>query len=569
MNKTAQRVKGVLFAMIFLAGAALVFWKCRFGFANIDETFYLTIPYRLTQGDGLFVHEWHLSQMGGFLLYPFMLLYRWIHPDTAGIVLWFRYLYAVLHTGGALLIWYRLRRQGGWGLGAALLYLLFAPYGIMALSYNSMGVACVTLSAVLLATNSTNRRTVWFIAGLLWAAAVLCCPYLAGGYLLFAVGCLVVWILAARFPQKLPDGRTSLPMLAWVTAGCAALAVVFLAFVFSRATLSELLTALPQILDDPEHPSVGFAEAVLRYLYWIWHSNARAPLALGIGAVLAAVILLDRRPGWRRYLYGATALLLTAWFGLPFLRGTPMLNYLMFPVAYLGLFAFLLAPAQNGKLFLFPWLGGVLYSFCVSWSSNQGFFVISMAMTASAVAGCAMVGNWLAGWCSLPACRPARLLRLIACGMLAVFLLVEGRTRYETLFWEYAGMDGMTSQIQNGPEKGLWVSATAWGDYEGMYADVESLWQQGQGPVLCYTNHTFPYLCSELPMGSFSAWLGGTGPVSFAKLQAYYQLNPDKFPAAAYCFKSDAFAVEALRGMLEPLGYTYTETEKGFLFTAH
>ena len=66
----------------------------------------------------------------------------------------------------------------------------------------------------------------------------------------------------------------------------------------------------------------------------------------------------------------------------------------------------------------------------------------------------------------------------------------------------------------------------------------------------------------------FPAWVGGTGPASFAKLQAYYQLNPDKFPAAAYCFKSDAFAVEALRGMLEPLGYTYTETEKGFLFTA-
>ena len=41
----------------------------------MDEGFYLTIPYRLIQGDCLLVDEWHVSQLAGFLLIPVLKLY--------------------------------------------------------------------------------------------------------------------------------------------------------------------------------------------------------------------------------------------------------------------------------------------------------------------------------------------------------------------------------------------------------------------------------------------------------------------------------------------------------------
>lgn len=166
MNKTVSCTRKAFYVALFLAGVVLVFYKCRFGYADMDESFYLTIPYRLTMGDGLFVNEWHLSQMAGFLIYPFMAIYRILFPTGEGIILHFRYLYTALHTITALLIWWRLKKYGGWALSASLLYLLFTPYGIMALSYNSMGVAFVTLSGVFLATNFQNRKRIWVVAGM-------------------------------------------------------------------------------------------------------------------------------------------------------------------------------------------------------------------------------------------------------------------------------------------------------------------------------------------------------------------------------------------------------------------
>lgn len=57
----------------FIVGAILfAFWKCQYGFGGSDEAFYLTIPHRLTLGDALIKDEWHLSQLSGFLIFPFV-----------------------------------------------------------------------------------------------------------------------------------------------------------------------------------------------------------------------------------------------------------------------------------------------------------------------------------------------------------------------------------------------------------------------------------------------------------------------------------------------------------------
>ena len=99
-----------LYGAVFLAAWAFLFWKCRFGFGNIDESFYLTVPYRLCRGDTLLLHEWHLSQTSGFLLVPAMRLFLLTHGSTAGILLWFRRLYTAVWGLAALFFCFRLRR---------------------------------------------------------------------------------------------------------------------------------------------------------------------------------------------------------------------------------------------------------------------------------------------------------------------------------------------------------------------------------------------------------------------------------------------------------------------------
>ena len=51
-----------VFALFYAAVWFILLRKCRYGVANFDEAFYLTIPYRLCQGDQPLVHEWHVTQ---------------------------------------------------------------------------------------------------------------------------------------------------------------------------------------------------------------------------------------------------------------------------------------------------------------------------------------------------------------------------------------------------------------------------------------------------------------------------------------------------------------------------
>ena len=65
-------------------------------------------------------------------------------------------------------------------------------FGIMALSYNSMGILLLLSACVLVATADPKRRAAPLLAGLFFAGAVLCCPYL-----------LLLYVLAVQFYESL------------------------------------------------------------------------------------------------------------------------------------------------------------------------------------------------------------------------------------------------------------------------------------------------------------------------------------------------------------------------------
>ena len=134
------RWQDILFIVLMCFGVILSIWKLRYGFGGSDEAFYLTVPHRLSLGDALFSDEWHVSQLSGFLLIPFVSLFRMITGSTDGIMIAARVLYLVLHTGAAVLIYTRLRKYGIISVFGCVLYFIYTPYNIMALSYNTMGI---------------------------------------------------------------------------------------------------------------------------------------------------------------------------------------------------------------------------------------------------------------------------------------------------------------------------------------------------------------------------------------------------------------------------------------------
>lgn len=155
----------VVFLVMLFALTAFSIWKAPRGYGGNDECFYLTIPYRLLQGDGLIVDEWHVSQLSGILLLPIMKLYQLLGGTGEGIILKFRYIYVAVQALCGVCIYLILRGQGKnlGALCAAAVFLPYTPCYIMALSYNSMGIMALTLSGVVVAT--ANKKNWKYLAG--------------------------------------------------------------------------------------------------------------------------------------------------------------------------------------------------------------------------------------------------------------------------------------------------------------------------------------------------------------------------------------------------------------------
>lgn len=131
----------IITSLSFLAALVFLLWKASYGIVSLDESFYSTVLYRLWQGDGMIVHEWHPGQLFSFLLLPIFSLFMAISGSTEGVFLFLRLLFVAAQFTGAVYIYIRLRHFQPLGavLGSLAL-MLYAPLQMMALSYNTLAI---------------------------------------------------------------------------------------------------------------------------------------------------------------------------------------------------------------------------------------------------------------------------------------------------------------------------------------------------------------------------------------------------------------------------------------------
>ena len=259
----------IVFAVLLLGGIAFGVWKAFYGGPSLDESFYLTIPHRYSMGDVPFADEWHLSAMTGFLQLPFVWLYTNLF-GTEGIILASRIFYVFAHAAVTTVIYTRIYKKGFLSIAACFILFIFAPYNIMQLCYNSMGIDLTLLSGILLATaNHGSSKASLIASGVCLAGAVLCCPYLASAYVLYAV-CTLVHVLMNRLSKQKRDWLISSDMFSgrsflFFSVGIFALAAVFAVFLFSRASIFKLLESIPYMLKDPEHQTSSLFDKLKSY----------------------------------------------------------------------------------------------------------------------------------------------------------------------------------------------------------------------------------------------------------------------------------------------------------------
>ena len=561
----------LLFAFSLLLATAFLMWRCKFGLAYDDEAFYLTIPYRLSRGDAMFLHEWHLSQMSGFLLYPFMLLFRSLTGSTQGVVLAFRRLYILACSLTALYSYLRLRKISPLGAcAAALILLLYTPFGLNAPSYNSMGLLLMALATVSLATAEKEQRLLHGLCGFFFAAAVLCCPYLALVFLLYA---LLVGLRAL-----LPAGEGSRPdilsprRLLYILPGILVMAALFLLFVFSRVSPEKFLEALPLILStDPEHDtSVGLGTKLLDYFAAFSRIQPHFLLYLALTAVLLVPgLILKKRRGAE---YGRAFLLPICLLSLANVAETYFtrhyINFIAFPLQPLILsFMLLDSPSpQCRRLFKAMWVPGMLYSFCIHLSSNQAEYSICSAAYVALTGGIVIMGACLqsryleekekGGVRRLQgSVRP--LYALTALALLAV-LLGEAELRYSAVFKDQSKSQ-QTAYVDRGPQMGICANPTDADGYLIIYDLLCSALEQYRPNSIFVTAVPFVpscYLAADADNASYSAWLHqGT---SEELLRSYYALAPEKLPDMIFFFDSNE--AEYIRWLYESEDYTRVDS---------
>ncbi len=552
-------VKAVLTVAFFLCFAlllGLLLWKCPYGYASQDETFYLATALRLLRGDHMLVDEWHMTQFSSLILIPSLWVYLRIAGTTEGMVLSFRIIYTVLWGVASLFLYFRVRHFHEHGARcASLLMLCYAPYGIMAFSYNSLGILFLVNTAVFLLCARRLRRAQQFISGIFFAAAVLCCPYLAFIYVLYTTA--IISFLIRKNGPTAPAGKTDI-VNCWFffTLGVLLLALLFLGMVFSGASMAELEKAIPLVFQDEEHLDFSLQNKTSIYLSSIAHSNSFFwPMLILLGFAM----LLQRfsnREIWLCVVCGVVFLYLRC-----FMQEKPYLNYLMLPLTFGGIYVLAATRQKNlwkiARLWLIP---GILYTFCLNYSSNQHFYAISSAATVSSLAGELML------WMHCDELRKAakRAGCLFLCGYAAVAMLFAGQMRYlvpfriQTVFQE-PGLMKYEEQhrIQQGPQKGLLATVDNAEEYNRIFDDIHDI--HGK-KVLYLSGQTWMYLMNDNEIASFSAWLGEVDEKKLKRLQRYYSLRPQKKPELIYIPEENVpFALS----FLSPEAVNIQQTENG------
>lgn len=534
--------------------------RCRYGFANLDESFYLTVPYRLCQGDALFADEWHLSQMAGILLFPIMKVYLAIAHGTEGIALAFRYIYTVVHFAVSVFLYLRIRPLHKPGAAAAALtFLVYAPFSIPALSYNSMGSDLLVMAAVLLLTSRKHLPVQYILSGVCFAGAVLCCPYLAAVWIIYGVAAIVRLILK----KKPAEGEMSEIMrFVWFTAGCGILAVLVLIFIFSRADWATISAALPQIFNDPEHTEFSFWNKLKQYFKAYGMRDTVFTCLWWFQAVLAASVACDKSRRSNRSLYVMLALLIAAVDLLLILIRKPYLNHLMMPLNMTALICRMCFPEEKlvRQAFRWIWIPGMLYTFCLHMGSNQQFYAIFSAGAAALVGSAVIIAVCIESLFRQHRGRRSRWVILVTAAAIGVFQLgSELYLRWHDVFWDGA-ISTQTEKIEEGPSKGLTVTPSSLSAYNGVCsiaASVEMLAPNAQS-ILFLSDKTYGYLiCDDLENAGYSAWLATIDSRCVDRLKAYYEIRPQKTPDviavdAAYTSLTDSLT-EIAAYRMEPL----------------
>lgn len=560
----SQTKKYDLFFAILCAAIIVFFvYIAQYGYNGYDESFYLTVPYRLVQGDTLLRDEWHPSQLVGFIMYPVMWLYMNLIKSTDGMILTFRYIYIAVQAVAAVYIYLRLKKLSLTGaIAASAVYFLFVPYYRLALSYNSLAIMLLLLAGITAATAKSDIA--YIMSGLMFAGAVLCCPYLVVMYVLYTIFVIIYRLAKSSHVRE------------WLlfTCGCAVLAVLFLTILLSRATPEQLIAGISNTLEDPEHSGFSVLKIMGLYIKHMCFSRLCARVSTFGCLIIMLLIKLDKRRFEHSCIYMLASTLICIGYLALSLDGYTYryINYYMVPLNVPGITAYLLHEKKPNRMFWMVFVTGWLFSFLKCLSSNQFYYALSEGLCVSSAASAFFIGSWYSEYKTQNKQKGVenKIIAVVSLASIAMLccMLVRDNAEICSGNCRKTGIDltaTLAEKMSSGVADGLVATNEENINYQ-KYLDVTQEVRSYKGKkVLYFTWEMWLYLMDSKENAAFSAWLSFEQPdVAVERMLKYWQLNPEKKPDAIFIDK-DFTNAEKYTDQLNTEEFPIRENEFGYI----
>ncbi len=361
-----------------------------------DESFYLTIPFRLMNGDGLFTDEWHLSQLSSVLLYIPVKLFYSVTDSTEGIILYMRLLFCLLQLGTGILVYKTLRKYALAAIIAGVSVMQFYVIGINTLSYNTLGLSCLfALICIMYDANEKPSCVRMVLGGTLIAAFILCQPLGLIYYALYFGAVCFFFFRNAGKRQKTPFPFTVKSFL-FSVAGILPVLAFFLYLLFRSSDLATIIRCIPGILTDMEHmmiaENVGYETfSVAEFFIDMTMCSGTVTLILFAVCIIVSVLLkkINRNTAYVIAAVSFAVFSLVFWYRIAFMRDrteTDDIYFFFFSLAVPAIAFYLISEKKNSRIFYLFWGTGLIYSVLMTISSNlrlhasvNGYILCSIA----------------------------------------------------------------------------------------------------------------------------------------------------------------------------------------------
>ncbi len=306
-----RRRQHLIFIGLFLLLQIIFIIRSFWGFNTADEMYFIGCSERIFRGEKILIDEWNpTQQLCTFLLHPIYCLIRTAMGTTEGIVMVSRFVYLAYSALLTLFFYLRFQRRGYASFGPVFLFAVFAPFSICAMSYNSIEFGLLPVLLAVLSADMEHSVPEYILCGILMAMIVLANPFAILMYLAYGLLCLVL-TLRCRKRGLRPEGALEFKSFLWMTLGACIILALFLAFIFQRGTLAEMVANVPHIVGDSEHQQ-GYWYKTWRYFH-LCFKNYRW-MFVGLGVVYLATGL-DRK----RCRHGLVYMILASLCVLPYL----------------------------------------------------------------------------------------------------------------------------------------------------------------------------------------------------------------------------------------------------------